>query len=227
MIGLISFTMGCGSKPSKDDSDVHEKMIDVYDGEYFTLSRTLSVTPIVDEDGDEIYEYTNLRSKFLCHGVDINLEINGEIEPIYAVMELIQNEDVVTKDAGNTFYVVFDDGKISKVTTDQNLLSGVKSAKVLEEDILCLRELKQGMEWTSSNGYYSHVDRFEYVVLDNFKRTAPSFKVSTYKNEGDLTPIRVIWWTPELGWCVQVQDYENLTLDVLSDYNFEWEDEDD
>ena len=221
----VAVFAGCGSKPSKDDSDVSETMTEVYDTEYFTLSQLIGIEPIPDTDDTA---YTYLRTKYLTHEVDIDLTYKGEVYPIYAVMELIKSEDVVVKGIENEFFVVFDDGHISKVITDKNILAeGVTKANILEEDILCMPKMTTGLDWYSTNGYYSVVDRYEYVVLDDFKKTAPSFKVSTYRSDDTVKSnlVRIVWWCPDLGWCVQWQDYEKGTYEYLTDFNFDWDED--
>lgn len=225
----LSCLFGCGGDTHKDDSDKNETMSEVEDSVYFTLERLIGVKPYEgddeDHEGDNVYTYLN--TKYLAHHVDIDLKGAEGNKTIYNVMEISQYNHDVIKNEANSFMVIYEDGTISKVITDKNLLEpGIKSANILDEDILCQHKLKKGNNWVSPNGTYSVVERYEYVVLDHFKRTAPSFKVSTYNNISKGKKIRSVWWCPDLGWFVQWQDWENETVDYLAEINFDWDDED-
>lgn len=234
VFALLSLVMlaGCGgsSKTTKDDSDKSDTMKDVYDGFYYVTQHLKSIRPLTDEEKETIdadYEYTYLNTKYLTHEKDMIL--GGR--PAYAVMELSQEESTVyveekNKGEGYMFFAVFEDGTVSLVETDKNLLDeSVTQAEILSEDILCSKKLKVGDSWVSPDGKYSHIDRYEYVVLDNFRRTAPSFKISTYSDETMTDKIRVVWWCPAIGWFVQWQDWDEGTVDLLTEINFDWEED--
>ena len=238
LIFLISFAVlsGCGGdSTTKDDSDVSKTMKKFHDKEYFVLTRLVDLEPgeeISEDISEEIKEkedeeepvvYHN--TKYTSHTKDLVLTDEGEDRPVYAVME-VNESDIEYKSIDNAFYVVFETGEISLIVADNNLLDEtVTKANILEEELLCPHKLKKGVEWKNDNGTYGCVERYEYVVLDAFKRTAPSFKITTYTDETKTEVLKKVWWCPDLGWYVQWQDFKKLTADYLTEINFDWEDE--
>ena len=224
--GLVASLVGCGSTPSKDDSDIEKTMEDVVDTCYYTLTH---LKGRVETDTETTYSYSE--RKFITHERDITLNCFGEEEEIYAFMELTTRDyDIVdTKDASYEFYVVFDDGHISKVVVDQNLLDeSVTYANVLSEQILCIKDLKMNESWYSSDGSYSVVEKFEYVVIDEESRTAQSYRIVTYTDHTKSKIKDITWWTPRIGWFCQQQEYvdgEKGDLWILTDIDFDWEDD--
>lgn len=218
----MAFVIGCGSDPGKDDSDVEEEMKDVEDGVYYNLRHLVS-SKEDEESGEIVYTYAN--KKFITHAKEISLKYNNEVRKTDAVMEYSEYEEEV-KDVENQFYVVFDDGDISLITADANLLDdSVTSANILSEDILCLKELKQGMYWTSPNGYFSKVERYEYVVISSQTRSAPSYKIVTYSDATKSKKLRTVWWTPEIAWCCQWKDHKTNVMDTLNDLDYDWDED--
>ncbi len=227
---LAGLFIGCGgSSVSKDDDDVEKTMEDLEDGIYYTLSQIINV----EEDEDNITT-TVERNKFTTHERDVTLIDEGIKRPIYAYMEVTVYQEVVVreKDLTNQFFVKFLDGQISLVELDQNILDpSVTQANIISEYVMCPRKLKAGMKWISPNGYYSEIVRFEYVVIENMSRTAESFRIDTYTDATKTQLLNKVWWTPDIGWCCQWQDYgtegELLDYMVLTDLSFDWEDDDD
>ena len=226
---LAGIFIGCGGSGNKDkdDSDVQKTMEDLEDGIYYTLSQIL----LTEEDDDNI-TITAERHKFTTREKDVTLVDEGIERPIDAFMEVTVYEEVIVreKDMTNPFFVKFEDGTISLVDLDKNILDiGVNRANIISEQILCPRKLKKGMQWVSPNGTYSQVYRFEYVVIENMSRTAESFRIDTYTDETKTQLLNKVWWTPAIGWCCQWQEYgplgELLDYMVLTDLSYDWEDD--
>jgi len=220
MLLSMAFVLGCGSDPGSDDSDVEEEMNDVVDGKYYILSHLKGTT--VDEEGETHYVYQN--QKYVTHCKDITLKDSSGNHEIYAVMEYSTYEE--TKDVENQFFVVYDNGNISLVQTDVNLLDEtVKSANIISEEILCVKDLKQGYNWVSPDGKYSEVVRYEYVVISTETRSAPSYKVVTYTDSSKSKVVRTVWWTPGIAWCCQWRDGKNGSLYILTELDYDWDDD--
>ncbi|MBQ7258178.1 MAG: hypothetical protein IJS60_10870 [Abditibacteriota bacterium] len=233
ILSLMGFIIGCGGSANtdKDDNDVKKTMEDLEDGIYYTLSQIVDL----EEDEDNIHVIYE-RNKFVTHERDVTLIDEGIERPIDAYMEIqVFQEDVTREksiDMTNKFFVAFSDGQISLVELDQDILdTTVTSANIISEYILCPKTLKAGYKWISPNGYYSEIVRFEYVVIENMSRTAESFRIDTYTDESKTQLVNKIWWTPDIGWCCQWQEYtpegELSDYMVLTDLSYDWEDDDD
>lgn len=220
MLLSMAFVLGCGSDPGSDDSDVKKDMNDVEDGKYYVLSHLKGTT--VSEEGETQSIYQN--QKFITHCKDITLKDSTGKHDVYAVMEYSAYEE--TKDVENEFFVVYENGTISLVQVDANLLDEtVKSANIISEDILCVRELKQGYDWVSPNGTYSIVERYEYVVISEKVRSAPSYKVVTYADKTKSKKLRTVWWTPDIAWCCQWKNNKTGIMDTLTDLDYDWDED--